>query len=212
MFEDRGSTLFYSKKKHGAGQYLGKVEVQRFNSDKYQVSTPVSPGDVVFVNTYDQQNRYCGYWAKITKVKYKPVYYTLGIYFMNDMKKVCLILKNRPYWQRGLFNFPGGKVEPGELIDNCIIREFKEETGVDCRSWIYQGEMYDSEKSWIVHVYASCHDEEQQFPETKEDQYILNVDVDNLPPNIIPNVKWMIDFAKDHLRNPNLISFKIKYQ
>lgn len=33
----------------------------------------------------------------------------------------------------GKWEFPGGKVEPGESLENCIIREIKEELHIDIR-------------------------------------------------------------------------------
>lgn len=60
--------------------------------------------------------------------------YTIGIMLDDDMmpgsyRRVALIKKERPEWQKGLYNFPGGHVEEGEGSLPCVIREFMEETG-----------------------------------------------------------------------------------
>lgn len=55
----------------------------------------------------------------------------LGFVFSADKKSVLLIRKNRPLWQAGKFNGVGGKLEPGETALQAMVREFREETGVE---------------------------------------------------------------------------------
>lgn len=56
--------------------------------------------------------------------------YVVGYMFDDGMQRVGLIHKNRPAWQKGLFNGIGGKIDTGETPLEAMVREFKEETGV----------------------------------------------------------------------------------
>lgn len=58
--------------------------------------------------------------------------YVLGFAFSRDGEEVVLIIKQKPDWQKGKLNGIGGKIEPeDESPLHAMIREFKEETGVD---------------------------------------------------------------------------------
>lgn len=48
--------------------------------------------------------------------------YVVGFLFNNDMTKIVLIHKNRPYWQIGKLNGVGGKIEEYESSFNAMIR------------------------------------------------------------------------------------------
>jgi ADP-ribose pyrophosphatase YjhB (NUDIX family) len=43
---------------------------------------------------------------------------------------ILLIRKNRPDWQAGRYNLPGGKIEDGETIHEAASRELFEETNI----------------------------------------------------------------------------------
>ncbi len=52
-----------------------------------------------------------------------------------------------------LWEFPGGKIEPGETAEDCIVRECREELGVTLR---LHGEFYDTVQRYpdrVVHLH-----------------------------------------------------------
>lgn len=56
-----------------------------------------------------------------------------GIIKNNDGN--ILIVKRHPKSRTdpGMWELPGGKVEPGEFFTDALVREIKEETGLDCK-------------------------------------------------------------------------------
>jgi 8-oxo-dGTP pyrophosphatase MutT (NUDIX family) len=53
-------------------------------------------------------------------------------------EQIIFVEKDRPAWQAGRINLPGGKVEPGEDPKAAASREFEEETGIKLISWSEQ--------------------------------------------------------------------------
>ena len=124
--------------------------------------------------------------------------YTAGFMFSEDHKQVALIVKNRPKWQAGLANGIGGHLEPRESPFNCMIREFKEETGVLHINWrpfitLCVVGQDGEEKGAIVHFFQTVGDLSEL--QTTTDEGIVTCQVDHLPHNIVPNLKWLIPLA-----------------
>jgi 8-oxo-dGTP diphosphatase len=75
--------------------------------------------------------------------------YVLGFAFSNGGENIVLIEKQKPDWQKDFLNGIGGKVEKGESSKNAMVREFREETGVETNSddWDYfaklKGDTYE---------------------------------------------------------------------
>jgi 8-oxo-dGTP diphosphatase len=66
------------------------------------------------------------------KITAKPaVQVAVGAVTIND-RSLLLVLRARPP-QAGRWSLPGGRVEPGERLEDAVVREVKEETGIDTR-------------------------------------------------------------------------------
>ena len=59
----------------------------------------------------------------------------------NEEGKILITKRNLQKSQGGLWEFPGGKIEPNETKENAIVREIREELDIDI-----QVEKYLSEK------------------------------------------------------------------
>lgn len=70
------------------------------------------------------------YSASVREIRPNPPVqrYVLCAVLVGD--KILAIRKNRPAWQAGRLNLPGGKVEPGENPFQAARRELEEETGL----------------------------------------------------------------------------------
>jgi 8-oxo-dGTP diphosphatase len=74
-------------------------------------------------------------------VVYTPVLATLGYVLSDDRKSVLMVHRNaRPSDHAyGKYNGLGGKMEPGEDLANCMVREIQEEAGITVTSLHFRG-------------------------------------------------------------------------
>jgi len=126
--------------------------------------------------------------------------YVVGFLFSNDHRWVTLIRKNRPEWQAGKFNGVGGKVEKGEAVNDAMVREFYEETGVKTK-WTDWTEfaLLTGEGDTAVYVFKAVSTEYLFAVKTQTDEEILNVAVGDILysviPDRIPNLPVLIRLA-----------------
>ena len=84
---------------------------------------------------------------------------------------ICLAYKKRGFGT-GRFNGVGGKLEPGESLEECAKRETKEEIGVDCQVFKKVGEIafyYRVKPEWdqLVSIYL-CEEWTGELTESEE--------------------------------------------
>jgi len=133
--------------------------------------------------------------------------YCLGFMFNENKTDVLLIEKQKPLWQAGKFNGIGGKVEEGETSVDAMIREFKEETGIECNQWKYIISM--GGEDWNVDVFTCADD--AVFNALTIEQETVNLipicDIEQYP--IISNLLWLIPMCLDNNDNGKGINYKI---
>ena len=60
------------------------------------------------------------------------VHVAVGVIF-NDAKDILISKRSADSHQGGLWEFPGGKIEDGETLEQALSRELKEELGITLR-------------------------------------------------------------------------------
>lgn len=141
--------------------------------------------------------------------------YVLGFVFNSTRDKVILIKKNRPAWQKGLYNGIGGKVELPETCLQAIVREFEEETGYKIANWNYLLclDAIKTRNNYSVYVYHTIDDEafNQVKSITDEEVYILDLsNWDYLRKNSVSNLPWLLDLILD--QDISKMSITVEYK
>jgi 8-oxo-dGTP diphosphatase len=128
--------------------------------------------------------------------------YTVGFLFNKQGNKVALVKKNRPEWQRGRWNGIGGKFELGETPMDCMVREFREETGVEIKNWKKFAEISGienkvpefNEVGFRVHFFYAYKDDETEALRSNTDEEIAWWYTCSMP-HTLPNLDWLIPMA-----------------
>ncbi len=68
---------------------------------------------------------------------------------------MLLVASSYPSHPHALWNLPGGRVRPGELVDETVVREVREETSLEARAGelAYVSESYDGARHVLAVVF-----------------------------------------------------------
>lgn len=84
----------------------------------------------------------------------KPSLATDGILVIDE--KIVLVQRKHEPFKEG-YALPGGFVEYGEKLEECVIREFREETGLNCRVERLLGVYSDPDRDPRSHVVSAVY-------------------------------------------------------
>lgn len=127
---------------------------------------------------------------------------------------VLLIRKARPAWQRGRLNGLGGKVEPGETYVDAMVREFREESGIESNASDWTHIVQLTHNDWSIAFFKAKFEfsvlrrayersagvTQLAFVPSEYEQLEL-VSTDNLRSlSALRNVKWMVPLCLDDSR------------
>lgn len=137
------------------------------------------------------------------------VNYVVGFAIDEETNRILLIEKTKPAWQKGLLNGIGGKIENGELPMEAMVREFREETGIESSEddWSNNGTIMIS-NDWIVHVFYSYSLNIDKAKTTTEERVVIH-DINDIMLNrniTISNIQTLVSMGLD----PDFKSGKLK--
>lgn len=126
--------------------------------------------------------------------------YVCGFLFYSD--EVLLVKKSKPLWQSGLLNGIGGKVENYETFDQCMHREFEEETGIKARFSFFATETGTDYK---VHFYRARLPDKSvvvtpAINDVGEPLCWIHTQRFDLHYAVVGNLNWLIPLALDPRR------------
>lgn len=120
----------------------------------------------------------------------------------NNKKEVLLLLRQNTGHADGMYDLPGGHVDSNEDIFASMIREAKEEIGIDI----------DRKNLEIIHIYhhykkdmikfvfkVNMYSNEIKNNEPDKCKELRWFELDNLPDNIIPKIQEEIENIKNDI-------------
>lgn len=177
----RATQAYIEQKRPGVqvGAYLDRLdrEVERMRQERESKEITSNPDCTKIIQKY-----VLIYCSRVTQ---------------NKCIEVLVIHKDRPKWQSGRLNLPGGKIEEGETVDQAGVREFFEETGLHTKCHKTIGMLVGNDyeitvlRAWLVgDDKIAPRQGETEIPEWMGFETLLK------DPRLIPNLKIIIPLAE----------------
>ncbi|WP_419678413.1 NUDIX domain-containing protein [Aliarcobacter lanthieri] len=115
----------------------------------------------------------------------------LGI--ITDGKKILLLRKNNPDWQRGLYNGIGGKIDIDSTPIDTIIKISKEEIGLDILNWNELETTILDNGIELTYLLSLVDEEQIKKAKSLTDERLEIFNIDKLPRNIIKDFKEQLN-------------------
>ena len=113
----------------------------------------------------------------------------VSAFITNDQGKVLLV---KTHWRSDTWECPGGQVEEGEALDQAVIREVFEETGVVIKPLGISGVYYNATKQLLSVVFKAIYisGNIKIQPEEIQEAAFIKLTFDNIEEYITrPNMK-----------------------
>ena len=138
-------------------------------------------------------------------VNIKHPFLTVDAVILCNIDSVVLIRRNNPPY-KGFWALPGGFVEYGETVESAVLREVKEETGVEIDLNDISGIYSDPERDPRGHVITICFTARKREGSLKADTDASEVGCFKLDDIFKLNLAFDHNkILKDALKNLNLI-------
>ncbi len=135
--------------------------------------------------------------------------YVVGFLFDAPKEFVVMIQKNRPAWQAGFLNGPGGSIEPGETPEQAMQREFQEEAGVTISNWLAFAKLETD--NVVVHFFTAHRNANLPNPSPTDEEVswynIYGITGADLP--VLENIKFLVPMALYALANRPKLGFRV---
>ena len=123
-----------------------------------------------------------------------------ALVLLDQDKRILISERPKGKFMQGFWEFPGGKLEKGENPEICLIREIKEEIGVDLENFCFSPLIFtlnEYENFDVLLLLFICR-EWEGIVSPKENQNIKWVFVNKLfDCNLLPGDQKLIPYIRD---------------